>query len=169
MTERIKGIKIDLSRRDMRDSKILAGVKRGFRSLKSSVKLSSKTIKYGEKSASSYKARINDLDKSIKVGTSKLNELEKQYKQVAQSQGANSAKAVRLQTEYNKQANAITAMQDEYGRLNQYYRENLSMACRLSNSFRGIGTSMQSVGNQAERMGRSRTSSITKPALVAGT
>lgn len=169
MAERIKGLQIDLSMRDMGVSKTLSGIKREFRSLNSSLKLSSNNFKYGEKSASSYKTRMNDLDKSIKVGTSNLNELEKQYNQVAQSQGANSAKAVRLQTEYNKQANAINAMQDEYGRLNQYYRENFSMAGRLSNSFRSIGTSMQGVGNQAQNMGRSLTSSITKPALVAGT
>ncbi|WP_210131618.1 peptidoglycan DD-metalloendopeptidase family protein [Staphylococcus sp. GDK8D30P] len=169
MAERIKGLQIDLSMRDMGVSKTLAGIKREFRSLNSSLKLSSNNFKYGEKSASSYKARMNDLDRAIKVGTSNLGELEKQYKQVAQSQGANSAKAVRLQTEYNKQANAINAMQDEYGRLNQYYRENFSMAGRLSNSFRSIGTSMQGVGNQAQNMGRSLTSSITKPALVAGT
>ena len=169
MAERIKGLQIDLSMRDMGVNKTLAGIKREFRSLNSSLKLSSNNFKYGEKSASSYKTRMNDLDKSIKVGTSNLGELEKQYKQVAQSQGANSAKAVRLQTEYNKQANAINAMQDEYGRLNQYYRENFSMAGRLSNSFRSIGTSMQGVGNQAQNMGRSLTSSITKPALVAGT
>lgn len=169
MAERIKGLQIDLSMRDMGVSKTLAGIKREFRSLNSSLKLSSNNFKYGEKSASSYKARMNDLDKSIKVGTSNLNELEKQYNQVAQSQGANSAKAVRLQTEYNKQANAINAMQDEYGRLNQYYRENFSMAGRLSNSFKSIGSSMQSVGGQAQNMGRSLTSSITKPALIAGT
>lgn len=169
MAERIKGLQIDLSMRDMGVSKTLAGIKREFRSLNSSLKLSSNNFKYGEKSASSYKTRMNDLDKSIKVGTSNLNELEKQYKQVAQSQGANSAKAVRLQTEYNKQANAINAMQDEYGRLNQYYRENFSMAGRLSNSFKSIGSSMQSVGGQAQNMGRSLTSSITKPALIAGT
>ena len=169
MAERIKGLQIDLSMRDMGVSKTLAGIKREFRSLNSSLKLSSNNFKYGEKSASSYKARMNDLDRAIKVGTSNLGELEKQYKQVAQSQGANSAKAVRLQTEYNKQANAINAMQDEYGRLNQYYRENFSMAGRLSNSFRSIGTSMQGVGNQAQNMGRSLTSSITKPALIAGT
>ncbi|WP_210123494.1 peptidoglycan DD-metalloendopeptidase family protein [Staphylococcus sp. GDX8P106P-2] len=169
MAERIKGLQIDLSMRDMGVSKTLAGIKREFRSLNSSLKLSSNNFKYGEKSASSYKARMNDLDKAIKVGTSNLGELEKQYKQVAQSQGANSAKAVRLQTEYNKQANAINAMKDEYGRLNQYYRENFSMAGRLSNSFKSIGSSMQSVGGQAQNMGRSLTSSITKPALVAGT
>ncbi len=169
MAERIKGLQIDLSMRDMGVSKTLAGIKREFRSLNSSLKLSSNNFKYGEKSASSYKARMNDLDRSIKVGTSNLNELEKQYKQTAQSQGANSAKAVRLQTEYNKQANAINAMKDEYGRLNQYYRENFSMAGRLSNSFKSIGSSMQSVGGQAQNMGRSLTSSITKPALIAGT
>lgn len=168
MAERIKGLQIDLSMRDMGVSKTLAGIKREFRSLNSSLKLSSNNFKYGEKSASSYKARMNDLDKSIKVGTSNLNELEKQYNQVAQSQGANSAKAVRLQTEYNKQANAINAMKDEYGRLNQYYRENFSMAGRLSNSFKSIGTSMQSVGGQAQNMGGKLTNGITKPALMAG-
>ncbi|MGV3110834.1 tape measure protein [Staphylococcus pettenkoferi] len=169
MAERIKGLQIDLSMRDMGVSKTLAAIKREFRALNSSLKLSSNNFKYSEKSASSYKERMNDLDKAIKVGTSNLGELEKQYKQVAQTQGANSAKAVRLQTEYNKQANAINAMKDEYGRLNQYYRENFSMAGRLSNSFKSIGSSMQSVGGQAQNMGRSLTSSITKPALIAGT
>ncbi|RIO33905.1 peptidoglycan DD-metalloendopeptidase family protein [Staphylococcus saprophyticus] len=168
MAERIKGLQIDLSMRDMGVSKTLSGIKREFRSLNSSLKLSSNNFKYGEKSASSYKARMNDLDKSIKVGTSNLGELEKQYNQVAQSQGANSAKAVRLQTEYNKQANAINAMKDEYGRLNQYYRENFSMAGRLSNSFKSIGSSMQSVGGQAQNMGGKLTNGITKPALMAG-
>ena len=169
MAERIKGLQIDLSMRDMGVSKTLAGIKREFRSLNSSLKLSSNNFKYGEKSASSYKARMNDLDRAIKVGTSNLDELEKQYKEVAQSQGANSAKAVRLQTEYNKQANAINAMKDEYGRLNKYYKENFSMAGRLSNSFRSIGSSMQGVGQKAQDVGSSLSSKITKPALAAGT
>ncbi|WP_210140028.1 peptidoglycan DD-metalloendopeptidase family protein [Staphylococcus sp. GDY8P112P] len=168
MAERIKGLQIDLSMRDMGVSKTLAGIKREFRSLNSSLKLSSNNFKYGEKSASSYKARMNDLDKSIKVGTSNLNELEKQYKQVAQTQGANSAKAVRLQTEYNKQANSINALKDEYGRLDQYYKQNFSSMGQLSNKFKSVGTGMQNVGNKAQTMGQSLTSKITKPALVAG-
>lgn len=169
MAERIKGLQIDLSMKDMGVSKTIAAIKREFRSLNSSLKLSSNNFKYGEKSASSYKERMNDLDKAIKVGTSNLNELEKQYNETSKAQGANSAKAVRLQTEYNKQANAINAMKDEYGRLNQYYKENFSMAGRLSNSFKNIGSSMQGVGQKAQDVGSSLTSSITKPALVAGT
>lgn len=169
MAERIKGLQIDLSMRDMGVSKTLAAIKREFRALNSSLKLSSNNFKYGEKSASSYKERMNDLDKAIKVGTSNLDQLEKKYKEVAQSQGANSAKAVRLQTEYNKQANAINAMKDEYGRLNKYYKENFSMAGRLSNSFRSIGSSMQGVGQKAQDVGSSLSSKITKPALAAGT
>ncbi|PNZ87007.1 peptidoglycan DD-metalloendopeptidase family protein [Staphylococcus pettenkoferi] len=169
MAERIKGLQIDLSMRDMGVSKTLAAIKREFRALNSSLKLSSNNFKYGEKSASSYKERMNDLDRAIKVGTSNLDELEKQYKEVAQSQGANSAKAVRLQTEYNKQANAINAMKDEYGRLNKYYKENFSMAGRLSNSFKKIGSSMQGVGQKAQDVGSSLSSKITKPALAAGT
>ncbi|AYU54684.1 tape measure protein [Staphylococcus debuckii] len=169
MAERIKGLQIDLSMKDMGVSKTIAAIKREFRSLNSSLKLSSNNFKYGEKSASSYKERMNDLDKAIKVGTSNLDELEKQYNETSKAQGANSAKAVRLQTEYNKQANAINAMKDEYGRLNQYYKENFSMAGRLSNSFKNIGSSMQGVGQKAQDVGSSLTSSITKPALVAGT
>lgn len=169
MAERIKGLQIDLSMKDMGVSKTLAGIKREFRSLDSSLKLSSNNFKYGEKSAASYKSRMNDLDGAIKSGTTNLNELEKQYNEVSQAQGSNSAKAVRLQTEYNKQANSINAMRDEYGRLNQYYKENFSLSGRLANSFSSIGESMTGVGQKAQDMGSSLTSSITKPALIAGT
>lgn len=169
MAERIKGLQIDLSMKDMGVSKTLAGIKREFRSLDSSLKLSSNNFKYGEKSAASYKSRMNDLDGAIKSGTTNLNELEKQYNEVSQAQGSNSAKAVRLQTEYNKQANSINAMRDEYGRLNQYYKENFSLSGRLANSFSSIGESMSGVGQKAQNMGSSLTSSITKPALIAGT
>ncbi|MEJ7452771.1 peptidoglycan DD-metalloendopeptidase family protein [Staphylococcus xylosus] len=169
MAERIKGLQIDLSMKDMGVSKTLAGIKREFRSLDSSLKLSSNNFKYGEKSAASYKSRMNDLDGAIKSGTTNLNELEKQYNEVSQAQGSNSAKAVRLQTEYNKQANSINAMRDEYGRLNQYYKENFSLSGRLANSFSSIGESMSGVGQKAQDMGSSLTSGITKPALIAGT
>lgn len=169
MAERIKGLQIDLSMKDMGVSKTLAGIKREFRSLDSSLKLSSNNFKYGEKSAASYKSRMNDLDGAIKSGTTNLNELEKQYNEVSQAQGSNSAKAVRLQTEYDKQANSINAMRDEYGRLNQYYKENFSLSGRLANSFSSIGESMTGVGQKAQDMGSSLTSSITKPALIAGT
>lgn len=169
MAERIKGLQIDLSMKDMGVSKTLAGIKREFRSLDSSLKLSSNNFKYGEKSAASYKSRMNDLDGAIKSGSTNLNELEKQYNEVSQAQGSNSAKAVRLQTEYNKQANSINAMRDEYGRLNQYYKENLSLSGRLANSFSSVGESMRGVGQKAQDMGSSLTSSITKPALIAGT
>ncbi|WP_368679723.1 peptidoglycan DD-metalloendopeptidase family protein [Staphylococcus pseudoxylosus] len=169
MAERIKGLQIDLSMKDMGVSKTLAGIKREFRSLDSSLKLSSNNFKYGEKSAASYKSRMNDLDGAIKSGTTNLNELEKQYNEVSQAQGSNSAKAVRLQTEYNKQASSINVMRDEYGRLNQYYKENFSLSGRLANSFSSIGESMTGVGQKAQDMGSSLTSSITKPALIAGT
>ncbi|CEF19124.1 Tape measure domain protein [Staphylococcus xylosus] len=169
MAERIKGLQIDLSMKDMGVSKTLAGIKREFRSLDSSLKLSSNNFKYGEKSAASYKSRMNDLDGAIKSGTTNLNELEKQYNEVSQAQGSNSAKAVRLQTEYDKQANSINAMRDEYGRLNQYYKENFSLSGKLANRFSSIGESMSGVGQKAQDMGSSLTSSITKPALIAGT
>ena len=169
MAERIKGLQIDLSMRDVNISKTLAGVKREFRALNSDLKLSSNNFKYGEKSANAYRSRMNDLDGAIKQGTANLDSLKSQYEEVARTQGANSAKAVRLRTEYNNQAVAVNKMRDEYNRLNSYYKENFSMAGRLSNSFQSIGSSMQGVGQKAQNMGRSLTSSITKPALVAGT
>ncbi|MCG2341675.1 peptidoglycan DD-metalloendopeptidase family protein [Staphylococcus epidermidis] len=169
MAERIKGLQIDLSMRDVNISKTLAGVKREFRALNSDLKLSSNNFKYGEKSAASYKSRMNDLDGAIKQGTANLDSLKSQYEEVARTQGANSAKAVRLRTEYNNQAVAVNKMKDEYSRLNSYYKENFSMAGRLSNSFQSIGSSMQGVGQKAQNLGSSLTSKITKPALVAGT
>lgn len=169
MAERIKGLQIDLSMRDVNISKTLAGVKREFRALNSYLKLSSNNFKYGEKSAASYKSRMNDLDGAIKQGTANLDSLKNQYEEVARTQGANSAKAIRLRTEYNNQAIAVNKMRDEYGRLNSYYKENFSIAGRLSNSFKSVGSNMQNVGQQAQNLGSSLTSKITKPALVAGT
>ncbi|MGZ9419532.1 tape measure protein [Staphylococcus epidermidis] len=169
MAERIKGLQIDLSMRDVNINKTLAGVKREFRALNSDLKLSSNNFKYGEKSAASYKSRMNDLDGAIKQGTANLDSLKNQYEEVARTQGANSAKAVRLRTEYNNQAIAVNKMRDEYGRLNSYYKENFSIAGRLSNSFKSVGSNMQNVGQQAQNLGSSLTSKITKPALVAGT
>lgn len=169
MAERIKGLQIDLSMRDVNISKTLAGVKREFRALNSDLKLSSNNFKYGEKSAASYKSRMNDLDGAIKQGTANLDSLKNQYEEVARTQGANSAKAVRLRTEYNNQAIAVNKMRDEYGRLNSYYKENFSIAGRLSKSFKSVGSNMQNVGQQAQNLGSSLTSKITKPALVAGT
>lgn len=169
MAERIKGLQIDLSMRDVNISKTLAGVKREFRALNSDLKLSSNNFKYGEKSANAYRSRMNDLDGAIKQGTANLDSLKSQYEEVARTQGANSAKAVRLRTEYNNQAIAVNKMKDEYSRLNSYYKENFSMAGRLSNSFQSIGSSMQGVGQKAQNLGSSLTSKITKPALVAGT
>ncbi|WP_368867842.1 tape measure protein [Staphylococcus epidermidis] len=169
MAERIKGLQIDLSMRDVNISKTLAGVKREFRALNSDLKLSNNNFKYGEKSANAYRSRMNDLDGAIKQGTANLDSLKNQYEEVARTQGANSAKAVRLRTEYNNQAIAVNKMRDEYSRLNSYYKENFSIAGRLSNSFKSVGSNMQNVGQQAQNLGSSLTSKITKPALVAGT
>src|SRR5699024_9334670 len=60
-------------------------------------------------------------------------------------------------------------MKDEYRRLKQYYKKKFSIAVRLSNSFKSIGSSIQSGGGQAHIMDFSLKYSITKPALVAGT
>src|SRR5699024_7003934 len=120
MAERIKGLQIDLSMRDMGVSKTLAGIKREFRSLNSSLKLSSNNFKYGEQSASSYNARMNDLDRSTGVGRYDLSRRAKEDRRVGVRQRANSGKAGRVQTEYNRDADARQDMQDERGMGNQH-------------------------------------------------
>ncbi|ASE37793.1 peptidoglycan DD-metalloendopeptidase family protein [Staphylococcus pettenkoferi] len=169
MAERIKGLQIDLSLKDMNVAKSLSGIKREFRDLNSTMKLSANNFKYTEKSASSYKTRLNDLDKGIKAGTANLKQLEKQYKEVSEASGTNSAKAVRLHTEYNKQADAVNRMRAEYSKLNKVYRENYTGMGIFANKMDKVGSGMQKAGNQITNVGQSLSSKITKPALVAGT
>ncbi|CAM3018547.1 hypothetical protein [Staphylococcus argensis] len=169
MAERIKGLQIDLSLKDMNVAKSLSGIKREFRDLNSTMKLSANNFKYTEKSASSYKTRLNDLDKGIKSGTANLKQLEKQYKEVSEASGANSAKAVRLHTEYNKQADAVNRMRAEYSKLNKVYRENYTGMGIFANKMDKVGSGMQKAGNQITNVGQSLSSKIIKPALVAGT
>lgn len=168
MAERIKGLQIDLSMRDLGVSKTLAGIKREFRSLNSSLKLSENNFKYTEKSAESYKEHMNELDKAIKVGTDNLDQLKKQYDETAEAQGANSAKAVRLQTEYNKQSDSINYMKNRLEQLQGEYDRSFTTFGRAGTIFSNMSESMQSVSDKAGRLGSSLTNSITKPALIAG-
>lgn len=178
MAERIKGLQIDLSMKDMGIGSTLAGVKRSFRQLNSDLKLSSNNFKYSEKSMASYKNRIRELDAATKQQRNNVKELRSQYKRTAKEQGANSAKAVRLRTEYNKQADTLNRLEHEleqtvdgFKRFQKEARE----AARISNSsfgrlgqkFTDIGPKLTSVGETMKNVGRSMSMYVTAP-VVAG-
>ncbi|QXN77163.1 phage tail tape measure protein [Staphylococcus haemolyticus] len=178
MAERIKGLQIDLSMKDMGIGSTLAGVKRSFRQLNSDLKLSSNNFKYSEKSMASYKNRIRELDAATKQQRNNVKELRSQYMRTAKEQGANSAKAVRLRTEYNKQADTLNRLEHEleqtvdgFKRFQKEARE----AARISNSsfgrlgqkFTDIGPKLTSVGETMKSVGRSMSMYVTAP-VVAG-
>ncbi|MCJ0960359.1 phage tail tape measure protein [Staphylococcus haemolyticus] len=178
MAERIKGLQIDLSMKDMGIGSTLAGVKRSFRQLNSDLKLSSNNFKYSEKSMASYKNRIRELDAATKQQRNNVKELRSQYMRIAKEQGANSAKAVRLRTEYNKQADTLNRLEHEleqtvdgFKRFQKEARE----AARISNSsfgrlgqkFTDIGPKLTSVGETMKSVGRSMSMYVTAP-VVAG-
>ncbi|WP_449126051.1 phage tail tape measure protein [Staphylococcus chromogenes] len=178
MSERIKGLQIDLSMQDMGIGSTLAGIRRSFRQLNSDLKLSSNNFKYSEKSMASYKNRIRELDAATKQQRNNVKELRNQYMQTAKEQGANSAKAVRLRTEYNKQADTLNRLEHELEQnvegFKQFQKE-AQEAARVSNSsfgrlgqkFTDIGPKLTSVGETMKSVGRSMSMYVTAP-VVAG-
>ncbi|MDN6166542.1 MAG: tape measure protein, partial [Tetragenococcus koreensis] len=183
MAERIKGLQIDLSLDSMNVSKGLAGVKREFRALNSSMKVSNNNFKYGDKSAQSYKDRMSELETAVNGGTERLGELDKEYKRVSETQGAGSKAAMDLANEYNREADALNMYQDQLRNVTREYKENFSMSGQLSKSFRSIGSgfktagsqitnfgsNLQTAGKSIDSFGSQLTSKITKPILGIGT
>ncbi|WP_368883864.1 phage tail tape measure protein [Staphylococcus haemolyticus] len=178
MAERIKGLQIDLSMKDMGIGSTLAGVKRSFRQLNSDLKLSSNNFKYSEKSMASYKNRIRELDAATKQQRNNVKELRSQYMRTAKEQGANSAKAVRLRTEYNKQADTLNRLEHEleqtvdgFKRFQKEAREAAKISNssfgRLGQKFTDIGPKLTSVGETMKSVGRSMSMYVTAP-VVAG-
>lgn len=178
MSERIKGLQIDLSMQDMGIGSTLAGIKRSFKQLNSDLKLSSNNFKYSEKSMTSYKNRIRELDVATKQQRNNVKELRNQYMQTAKEQGANSAKAVRLRTEYNKQADTLNRLEHELEQTVEGFKrfqKEAQEATRVSNSsfgrlgqkFNDIGPKLTSVGESMKSVGRSMSMYVTAP-VVAG-
>lgn len=178
MSERIKGLQIDLSMQDMGIGSTLAGIRRSFRQLNSDLKLSSNNFKYSEKSMASYKNRIRELDAATKQQRNNVKELRNQYMQTAKEQGANSAKAVRLRTEYNKQADTLNRLEHELEQNVEGFKrfqKEAQEAARVSNSsfgrlgqkFTDIGPKLTSVGETMKSVGRSMSMYVTAP-VVAG-
>ncbi|TJY13958.1 phage tail tape measure protein [Staphylococcus chromogenes] len=178
MSERIKGLQIDLSMQDMGIGSTLAGIRRSFRQLNSDLKLSSNNFKYSEKSMASYKNRIRELDAATKQQRNNVKELRNQYMQTAKEQGANSAKAVRLRTEYNKQADTLNRLEHELEQNVEGFKrfqKEAQEAARISNSsfgrlgqkFTDIGPKLTSVGESMKSVGRSMSMYVTAP-VAAG-
>lgn len=169
MAERIKGLQIDLSLNDMGVSKKLSNIKREFRALESSMKVSNNNFKYGEKSAESYKNRMSELQTAVDGSSKHLSQLKQRHAEVVAQQGAGSKAALDLANQINRETNAFNMYQSQLSNVTKEYQRNFSTLGRLSNSFSSIGSGLQGVGQKAQNVGSSLTSSITKPALVAGT
>ncbi|WP_426443923.1 phage tail tape measure protein [Staphylococcus xylosus] len=178
MAERIKGLQIDLSMKDMGIGATLAGVRRSFKTLNSDLKLSRNNFRNSEKSMTSYKNRIRELDGATKQQRNNVKELRAQYQKTAQEQGANSAKAARLRTEYNKQADTLNYLENELEQttnsFKNFQRESQAAARvsnssfgRLGKSFTEMGPKINKVGESMKSVGRSMSMYVTAP-VVAG-
>ena len=174
MAETIKGLRIDLSLKDMGVGRTITELKRSFRTLNSDLKVSSKNFEYTEKSTESYKRRLQDLDDAVKVATKNVSDLENEYHTVAEAQGHNSKQAQNLRAEYNRQATELKFLKDNLNDTTQEYKE-FTKAQQIANSgwtkagngMTNISRGLDSVSSKLVSTGQSLTNNITKPALVA--
>lgn len=175
MAETIKGLRIDLSLKDMGVGRTITELKRSFRTLNTDLKVSSKNFEYTEKSTQSYKKRLEELSTAVKIATKNVEELEQEYHTVAEAQGHNSKQAQALRAEYNRQATELKFLKDSLNDTTQDYKE-FTKAQQIANSgwtkagngMTSISKGLDSVSNKLSSTGKSLTNSITKPALIAG-
>lgn len=175
MAETIKGLRIDLSLKDMGVGRTITELKRSFRTLNSDLKLSSKNFEYTEKSTQSYKRRLEELDSAIQVATKNVEDLEQEYHTVAEAQGHNSKQAQALRAEYNRQATELKFLKDDLNNTSDAFKEFTkqqeianSKWTKASDGFGKISSGLDTVSGKLTSTGKSLTSSITKPAMVAG-
>ncbi|WP_204205909.1 tape measure protein [Mammaliicoccus sciuri] len=175
MAETIKGLRIDLSLKDMGIGRTITELKRSFRTLNTDLKVSSKNFEYTEKSTQSYKRRLEELSTAVEIATKNVEELEQEYHTVAEAQGHNSKQAQALRAEYNRQATELKFLKDSLNDTTQDYKE-FTKAQQIANSgwtkagngMTSISKGLDSVSSKLSATGKSLTNSITKPALVAG-
>lgn len=175
MAETIKGLRIDLSLKDMGVGRTITELKRSFRTLNSDLKVSSKNFEYTEKSTQSYKRRLEELGSAVKVATKNVEALEQEYHTVAEAQGHNSKQAQALRAEYNRQATELKFLQDSLNDTTQDYKK-FTKAQQIANSgwtkagngMTSISKGLDSVSSKLTSTGQSLTNNITKPALIAG-
>ncbi len=150
-------------------SKKLSNVKREFRALDSSMKVSNNNFKYGNKSAAAYKDRMSELQTAVDGSSKHIDQLNKRYDEAVAAGGKFSKESLDLANQINKETNAFNMYKSQLSSVTKEYQQNFSMLGKLSNSFSSIGSGLQGVGQKAQDMGRSLSNSITKPALIAGT
>lgn len=83
MAERIKGLQIDLSMKDMGVQRSISEIKRSFKGLNADLKLSNNNFKYSEKSLNSYKLRTRELSLAVKESKANVAALKAKYQEVS--------------------------------------------------------------------------------------
>ena len=171
MAERIKGLQIDLSMKDMGVQRNLAEIKRSFKGLNADLKLSNNNFKYSEKSLNSYKLRTRELSQAVKESKANVAALKAKYQEVSRESGVNSKKAAQLRQEYSRQADNLNYLQNELDQTRDKYREMIAVSKssvgRLGQTFSEIGPKIKSVGDSMKSVGRNMSLHVTAP-IVAG-
>lgn len=171
MAERIKGLQIDLSMKDMGVQRSIAEIKRSFKGLNADLKLSNNNFKYSEKSLNSYKLRTRELSQAVKESKANVAALKAKYQEAARESGVNSKKAAQLRQEYSRQADNLNYLQKELDQTRDKYREMIAVSKssvgRLGQTFSEIGPKIKSVGDSMKSVGRNMSMYVTAP-IAAG-
>ena len=171
MAERIKGLQIDLSMKDMGVQRSISEIKRSFKGLNADLKLSNNNFKYSEKSLNSYKLRTRELSRAVKESKANVSALKAKYQEAARESGVNSKKAAQLRQEYSRQADNLNYLQNELDQTRDKYREMIAVSKssigRLGQTFSAIGPKIRSIGDSMKSVGRSMTLNVTAP-IAAG-
>ena len=171
MAERIKGLQIDLSMKDMGVQRSIAEIKRSFKGLNADLKLSNNNFKYSEKSLNSYKLRTRELSQAVKESKANVAALKAKYQEAARESGVNSKKAAQLRQEYSRQADNLNYLQNELDQTRDKYREMIAVSKssvgRLGQTFSEIGPKIRSIGDSMKSVGRNMSLHVTAP-IVAG-
>ncbi|MGK8357609.1 phage tail tape measure protein [Staphylococcus epidermidis] len=171
MAERIKGLQIDLSMKDMGVQRSISEIKRSFKGLNADLKLSNNNFKYSEKSLNSYKLRTRELSQAVKESKANVAALKAKYQEAARASGVNSKKAAQLRQEYSRQADNLNYLQNELDQTRDKYREMIAVSKssvgRLGQTFSEIGPKIRSIGDSMKSVGRNMSLHVTAP-IVAG-
>ncbi|MFI8573777.1 phage tail tape measure protein [Stenotrophomonas bentonitica] len=171
MAERIKGLQIDLSMKDMGVQHSITEIKRSFKGLNADLKLSNNNFKYSEKSLNSYKLRTRELSQAVKESKANVAALKAKYQEVSRESGINSKKAAQLRQEYSRQADNLNYLQNELDQTRGKYREMIAVSKssvgRLGQTFSEIGPKIRSIGDSMKSVGRNMSLHVTAP-IAAG-
>lgn len=183
MSERIRGLSIDLDVNDSKVVKSIANVRRAFRAFDSEIRTNLKNFQVSEKTMESYNQVTKDLSGNLKKQKEFLNQLNREYAELEKSGKGSSREAMNLATEISKQADNVNYLEHQLKKINKEFEEFQRQQRiaesgwgKLGQSFKqagdnitSVGKSFQNVGSQIQGVGSTLTNSITKPALGATT